>query len=424
MSRRFAPVAVLVPLVALSLASLASLGATIPPITTPPPPPLTVHEWGTFTSIAGSDGRALSWTPLDSPEDLPCFVERYDARYKGGQSGTVRMETPVLYFYAPDETSVDVTVKFHDGTITEWYPRAKVTPRIVTYGMEKPGLTSSATWSGVRVTPEAAAGAFPVEQAASHYYHARDTDAAPIQVGAQQEKFLFYRGIGAFQPPISATIGDDGSIAVKNPSGAPLGDVILFENRGGKMAYAVQQTEQSDATFMPLLIANDSTPPTSELEQILIARDLFPREAKAMVDTWRDSWFEEGARLFYIAPRPAIDTILPLDITPKPTEIARAFVGRLELITPRTEQDVSAAIDANNGIALARYGRFLRPIVSQLVAKNDRENPGLRSQMINGETPLERKAYAAIAPVTRAQLAARPPCPARPVLEDRTTQRR
>ena len=27
-------------------------------------PDLTVHEWGTFTSIAGKDGRAAEWLPL------------------------------------------------------------------------------------------------------------------------------------------------------------------------------------------------------------------------------------------------------------------------------------------------------------------------------------------------------------------------
>ena len=33
-----------------------------------------VHEWGTFTSIAGKDGVALEWRPLNGPSDLPKFV--------------------------------------------------------------------------------------------------------------------------------------------------------------------------------------------------------------------------------------------------------------------------------------------------------------------------------------------------------------
>ena len=37
---------------------------------------LTVHEWGTFTAIAGEDGQPVRWLPLGGPNDLPCFVER------------------------------------------------------------------------------------------------------------------------------------------------------------------------------------------------------------------------------------------------------------------------------------------------------------------------------------------------------------
>src|SRR5437870_8014867 len=35
---------------------------------------LVVHEWGTFTSIAGKDGIALEWRPLNGLSDLPKFV--------------------------------------------------------------------------------------------------------------------------------------------------------------------------------------------------------------------------------------------------------------------------------------------------------------------------------------------------------------
>jgi hypothetical protein len=55
-----------------------------------------------------------------------------------------------------------------------------------------------------------------------------------------------------------------------------------------------------------------------------------------MVDTWRDSWFERGRRIFYLVPRATIDSILPLDVKPAPASIARVFVGRIELATPQT----------------------------------------------------------------------------------------
>jgi hypothetical protein len=416
MTRRFGPILVLVTLV---LLSLSSMGATTAP-SARMPAPLTVHEWGTFTSIAGPGGQALQWTPLEGPDDLPCFVERYSAQFKGTQAGTVRMETPVLYFYSSEDTTVDVNVDFNSGAITEWYPHAAVTPRQVTYGMvDRPGFASHASWNHVRVTPRVEP-VLPTEAGRSHYYLARETDSAPLAISAQQEKFLFYRGVGSFQPPIIAWLTDAGTIVIKSPREESLGDVILFENRGGKMTYLVRQITGVNTTLTPPVLANATTPPTAELEKILIARGLFPREAKAMVDTWRDSWFEEGARLFYLPSRAAIDAILPLQIAPQPASIARAFVGRVELITPRTEQDVTKAIESGDGEAMAKYGRFLRSIIDQLVIKDRRTNPALAMRSAGQETPLQRRAYS-VASSARHQWLDRKPCP-QPLIERQTTQ--
>src|SRR3954462_13711591 len=87
------------------------------------PQGLTVHEWGTFTSVAGIDGMAVDWRPAGGPTDLPCFVAKPDpsdlkvigyrpANILGGREGEgkIRMETPVLYFYSPKETTVNVRV--------------------------------------------------------------------------------------------------------------------------------------------------------------------------------------------------------------------------------------------------------------------------------------------------------------------------
>ena len=76
------------------------------------------HEWGTFTSVADDQGRPTEWLPLSGQSDLPCFVHYYQNRevkvltspslgpvvnYRQARErlrGTVRMETPVIYFYA------------------------------------------------------------------------------------------------------------------------------------------------------------------------------------------------------------------------------------------------------------------------------------------------------------------------------------
>ncbi len=92
------------------------------------PAGLVVHEWGTFTSVAGEDGGAVEWVPPNGPQDLPCFVDRVGFNIKGWLPATVRMETPVLYFYSSEERTVDVRVRFRRGIISEWYPRADVAP--------------------------------------------------------------------------------------------------------------------------------------------------------------------------------------------------------------------------------------------------------------------------------------------------------
>src|SRR5689334_15539880 len=78
---------------------------------------LTVHEWGTFTSVAGEDGNPMPWYPLTGPSDLPCFV-RHGAARKGELGPTlVRMETPVLYFYSTRPVTLSVKVAFLQGRI-------------------------------------------------------------------------------------------------------------------------------------------------------------------------------------------------------------------------------------------------------------------------------------------------------------------
>jgi hypothetical protein len=86
-----------------------------------------------------------------------------------------------------------------------------------------------------------------------------------------------------------------------------------------------------------------------------------------MVQTWRDSWFEEGSRLLYIVPEQFVNTVLPLTIKPAPVQTTRVFVGRLELITPATENAVEHALTAHDDATLANYARFLEPILNKMI---------------------------------------------------------
>lgn len=200
---------------------------------------LAVHEWGTFTSVAGPDGSAIGWDVLGGKDDLPAFVNSVGYRcFKFRLAGTVRMETPVLYFYSTKQLAARVDVQFPHGVITEWYPKGETTIYESKNLMDRmhgqygsrlysdenvyqtralidpppPGLDlllvklskslngfdtslrnlmSSISWKNIEVQPGATVG-FPQEGSASRYYAARTTDADPISIGDQRERFLFW----------------------------------------------------------------------------------------------------------------------------------------------------------------------------------------------------------------------------------------
>ena len=92
--------------------------------------------------------------------------------------------------------------------------------------------------------------------------------------------------------------------------------------------------------------------------------------AQVAIETWRDSWFEEGSRLIYILPTLEVDGILPLQVEPAPSQTVRVFVGRIELVTPETKRSVESAVARNDWATLDRYSRFLDPILRRMYAGN------------------------------------------------------
>jgi hypothetical protein len=337
---------------------------------------LTAHEWGTFTSIAGMDGSAIEWSPLTGSTDLPAFVEHFrDPGFKLGLRGTVRMETPVLYFYSSREETVSVTVAFANGVITEWYPHAsRVEPAGNFYGetLREAGASGSISWDRINLTPNDRPD-FPVSDRNNHYFAARMTSSTPLRVttasGEQQEKFLFYRGVSGFSVPLSATVDTEGKLRIKNLGDQEIPATILFERRGEKVGYRIGGSLQQQAILDPPELTSTIDELGRDLEGILVAQGLYQDEARAMVETWRNSWFEEGSRLLYIVPPAFVNDVLPLSIKPAPAQTVRVFVGRLELVTPATEKEVETAFAANNTSTLKTYGRFLEPILATMVKK-------------------------------------------------------
>jgi hypothetical protein len=353
--------------------SLSTLAAADPVGTKPE---LVVHEWGTFTSVAGQDGRALIWRPLSVESDLPSFVYSVDKgntwrglRYpsKSGLAVRVRMETPVLYFYAKEEMTVAVKVGFPGGRFTEWYPRADIS-------------TGDIDWGQVRIAP-GAQFYLPNDFRDNHYYPARETDAAPIQVGGgggpEQEKFLFYRGVGNFDLPLSVKLAE-GKVIIRNVGAESVQKAVLFENRVGKIGYQVIDIRSQEVTLTRPELRADLKELRQEMKRMLISEGLYEKEAESMLNTWRDSWFEEGLRVFYIMPRRTTDAIIPIEIDPEPASLVRVLVGRTEVVTPEMENHVTTQVRLLSDPSIAvreaalkeikRYGRFVESILTQIVS--------------------------------------------------------
>jgi hypothetical protein len=337
---------------------------------------VTAHEWGTFTSIVGRDGQAVEWSPLTGSTDLPGFVEHFrNAGFKRGLRGTVRMETPVIYLYDSREETVSVKVAFSKGVITEWYPRAsRVEPAVNLFDgtLFQPHPDGSVAWDSVTLSP-ILREEFRRENLDNHYYAARMTSSTPLRVktpaGEQQEKFLFYRGVSTFAVPISAKLTTASTLLVENRSKEEIPNIILFERRGQRVGYRIGGAMRKDAILDPPELTGTIDDLGRDLEGMLVVQGLYQDEAHAMVETWRDSWFEEGSRLLYIVPAAFVDGVLPLSINPAPAQTVRVFVGRLEIVTPATEKAVQRALVTHDSATLKIFGRFLEPILETMIQK-------------------------------------------------------
>ncbi|HEY1172672.1 MAG TPA: hypothetical protein VGH19_14985 [Verrucomicrobiae bacterium] len=339
----------------------------------------TAHEWGTFTSIQGTDGVPIAWQSL-VVGDLPRFVynrtRAEDAKLlgntaeffgKGSMAARQRIETPVIYFYSLKPQTIDVRVDLPQGKITEWYPQISkfgpvpgeaVTPFIDPGQRDK----SFIQWSKVQVIPRGNE-TFPSEKGGSHYYAARETDASPVQVTpptvkegkptVQNEKFLFYRGVAGFPSPLMAKTVSDNSVTMQNQLNEPLKHLFVIDQRANEYAFSYHaELPAKQELTADISIVSSRTQTFRSRDQLIQAMKdsltksgLFEKESAAMVKTWEDSWFDEsGVRILYVLPEKWVDATMPLKFTPEPAKIARVFVGRAELFTPSLEHKLTQLV--------------------------------------------------------------------------------
>jgi hypothetical protein len=328
------------------------------------PSKLVVHEWGTFTSFSGSDGKNLSFPHKSG--DLPGFVyhnvgQWSKARWDWNLFNPISLETPVLYFYTEQKQTVSVQVDFPKGFMTEWYPKVD---------NDQIGAPRQLIWKKVNLLPGATLGTrdldkrrqkdeaapargtvlLPVQEPRdSHYYPARETDAVPLQVGQEQEKLLFYRGVADFAPPVSVQAVNADDFRVKNNHKETVTGAVLVRSIDKSHVRCTHLDDLKGGTEITVSLPCKSICSTDELAEKLVKSlmnaGLFEKEARAMVKTWRADWFNDpGTRLLYIAPRPYAGELLPLKIEPKPAATVRVLVGRHDIITSEQERQLDASV--------------------------------------------------------------------------------
>ena len=388
---------------------------------------LIVHEWGTFTTFSGSNGVHLDFRPLLDNE-LPDFV--FDRASQSGQVNwfskgrlrtRVRMETPVTYFYTDRERTVRAKVEFPKGLLTEFYPPVvSMAPafdeKLGLQGNGEPIGNGMLDWGEIDLYPVSSLRTQVKDQQTAewmaqhlahsilpnadgnHYAAARNTDSALVHVRRERdpkqndtplvrrprgefiEKFLFYRGVGKFDVPVSVTNTTPDKFSVTNTGTEPLPRMIVLRVTGDQRSYAfVPALAAGQSVDLPAPDQNVDWDPLRELVVAeLIQTGLYPKEAQAMVDTWSSSWFtEEGLRLFYLVPQKVTDEILPLTISPKPDEQLRVMVGRVEIMAKSQETELLQAVE-RNAKARAKWVE----VMSELVKSGELDRTGQKENWL------------------------------------------
>lgn len=372
--------------------------------------PLVIHEWGTFTSLQDEQGRTIGGINTDE-EKLPEFVHDLDPVPMGKDGDfspslikgrdycdptvTMRLETPVIYVHLPagqQQATLDLSVEFRGGILSQYFPRADATVdrqplrrfgEEIRYGETlksangrgqqmrfsqrwyAPDLrattTSTLTWRGIVV-----GGTGKVPDTDSPVWLAPRQVAAPtLTVGAEREKYLFYRGLAHLDAPLVVQRSADGSTLRVSPRDGNISAGIVptlwfadLRGDGTAAFHAVSQTaehhQSSDRpgtrTVPAIFTAADYSAERltllrRELHAAITQEGLFPDEAHALLNTWEASYFKAaGQRLFFLVPKEWTDRVLPLTIS-QPATVKRAMMGRIELVSPTQRQALQRIAD-------------------------------------------------------------------------------
>jgi hypothetical protein len=359
-------------------------------------------EWGTFTSLLGSNGVTqdgmyhedealpsfvhgfgeLASQPIVIPDPEDEFCGKIPCRFLRRSAITQKMETPVIYFYAGGDMEMTIDVKFPEGVVSETFPGPVFThPN----RNSAPEVANGHTTFKVKLHDMSKTASLlnrlPTVPAGNIYGHARNVNASVVQVNEEYEKFIFYRGVGRFTPKTSIT-SNAGNLAIHQCHAC--GDI--------PSTFLVDVDRNGHAKMIPLGAFPAGTSKIVRAQDIVNLRNhgggggdrgskalrsdligalqfagLSLDESTAMIDTWENGYLKvPGLRLLYILPRQEVDAILPITMDPSPP-FTRVFVGRLELLLDTEESDLlGKVLAARDLIDVKQLGRFAEPILRRI----------------------------------------------------------
>ncbi len=365
---------------------LLAAGATVAKA----PPVFTVHEWGTFLVMNGSDGVTLDGM-YHEEHSLPGFVHARSKDQLRVPAVSVKGETPVIYFYADQPLDLSVRVKFPQGLWTQWYPQAQFNGPTTAQAGSPPTMKNGHISWRVKVTPPGTGRALilPKTPEGSLWNYARDVDAAyvrpddrAVHAPGEVERFIFYRGLGHAKLPLKMTTAGTSVLSYDAGESLPLRHLFILRKEHGRGVYRYVPSLRPGESLTDAIPALTGALPQAEfsrrigddLAARLTSAGLYPKEARAMVKTWRSSYFEsDGVRVLFVLPQSWTDKFIPMDIEPKPTSTVRVMVGRLEVLTPERELEAANAVRDLGSMDerqresaytfLKEQGRYLEPIL-------------------------------------------------------------
>ena len=349
------------------------------------PAPLVVHEWGTITTRHRPNGMPVGRLNRISQSDvLPTFVHRYEPAptkddpensfeksplVPGRPDVTMRLETPVLYFYPPAGSAslppFDVRVDFRGGIVNEFYPRAEASVEVdvervnakITAGYIKSWdgkVLNNYVVGGLRWNGLSLRDTVPIPRTSSHAWLAprRVRSTGVLTDSGEGERYLFYRGVAHLDALVQTRLSAN-EVRLRAPRrlhwmrspSMTIGNLWLVDIRPDRSAafreYSRIGIEKNAASRelqrIPLFSEKDYTSRSlgelrEAMKRALVAAGLFDDEAEAMLETWKESYFRTpGLRIFYTVPNEWLSYFLPIQIS-VPHELTRVLVGRIDLV--------------------------------------------------------------------------------------------